>query len=195
MFRTLASHASTGLRIILANLWLFEPLILWIFGKAGGELNAMCRTTVVVTMLEGSKAANVLPAEARAVVNIRIAIGQSVESVIARIRRVVNDDLVEVRVIHPGEPSPVSELSGKGFDSVSSTIREVFPDAVTTPYIVLGGTDARHYANVSSHVYRFSPMTLSKAERASLHAVNEAIPISSLEKAVEFYIRFIQRAG
>jgi len=195
MFRTLAPHASLGLRIILANLWFFEPLILWVFGRGGGELNAMCRTTVVVTMLEGSKAANVLPAEAKAVVNIRIAIGQSVESVIARIKRVINDPLVEIRVILPGEPSPVSALSGSRFDAVSSTVREVFPDAVTAPYIVLGGTDARHYANVSTTVYRFSPMTMSKAERASLHAVNEAIPISSMEKAVEFYIRLIRRAG
>jgi len=195
MFRTLAPYAGPGLRLVLSNLWFFEPLILWIFGRAGGELGAMCRTTMVVTMLEGSKAANVLPAEAKAVVNIRIAIGQSVESVVAYIRRVISDQLVEIRVLHPGEPSPVSALSGERFETLKSTISDVFPEAVTTPYIVMGGTDARHYAHVSRSVYRFSPMSMSKAERASLHAVNEAIPVESLAKAVEFYIRLIRRAG
>lgn len=59
----------------------------------------------------------------------------------------------------------------------------------------MGGTDARHYARVSSTVYRFSPFELSKAERASMHAVNERLPVASLAKGVEFYLRLIRRAG
>ncbi|MBN2874965.1 MAG: M20/M25/M40 family metallo-hydrolase [Spirochaetales bacterium] len=195
MFRALAPHASFGIRLLLANLWLFEPLLLRVFGASGGELNAICRTTMAVTMLEGSPAANVLPAEAKAVVNVRVAIGQSVATVVDRMKRVIDDPLVELRVLLPGEPSPVSELSGARFDALSETIRDVYPDVVVSPYVVLGGTDARHYATVSSTVYRFSPFELSKAERASMHAVNEALPVASLAKGVEFYQRLIRRVG
>ncbi len=195
MFMQLGPHASFGLRLIFANLWLFEPLLLRVFGSSGGELNAICRTTTVVTMLEGSQAANVLPAVARAVVNVRLAIGDGVESAVERIRATIADPLVELRVLHPGEPSPVSELSGGRFDALAATIAEVYPDAIMAPYIVLGGTDARHYSDVSASVYRFSPFTLSKSERASMHAVNEAIPVASLAKGVDFYQRLIRRAG
>jgi len=195
MFRQLGPHASFGLRLVFANLWLFEPLLLRVFSSSGGELNAICRTTTVVTMLEGSQAANVLPAVAKAVVNVRLAIGDSVESAMERIRNTIADPLVVVRVLHPGEPSPVSELSGARFDMLAATIAEVYPEAIMAPYIVLGGTDARHYSGVSGSVYRFSPFTLSKAERASMHAVNEAIPVNSLAKGVDFYQRLIRRAG
>lgn len=195
MFKRIAPHAPSALRLVLGNLWLFEPILLMVFGRAGGELGAMCRTTTAVTMLQGSDAANVLPAVAKAVVNVRVAIGQSVEGVVERMKAVIHDPLVELRVLLPGEPSPVSELSGPRFDALAATIAEVYPDAVVTPYVVMGGTDARHYARVSSTVYRFSPFELSKAERASMHAVNERLPIASLAKGVEFYLRLIRRAG
>ncbi len=195
MFSRIAPYAPFGLRLVLANLWIFERLLTTVFGKLGGELNAICRTTTVVTMLEGSKAPNVLPAEAKAVVNIRIAIGSSVEAMMTYLKTVINDPLVKMRMLLPGEPSPVSEIQGEQFMVLSRTIGEVYPDAVVVPYIVLGGTDARHYAQVSKHVYRFSPYEFSKAERASMHAVNESISIASLAKGVEFYIRLIKRAG
>lgn len=195
MFKRLGPHASFGLRLVFSNLWLFEPLLRAIFASSGGELNAICRTTSVVTMLEGSPAANVLPAKAKAVLNVRISIDENVETAVEQLRRIINDPLVELRVIVPGEPSPVSDLRGVRFDALSATIRDVYPEAIVAPYVVLGGTDARHYAEISSTVYRFSPFTLSKAERASMHAINEAIPIASLAKGVEFYIRLIKRAG
>ncbi len=195
MFKQLGPHASFGLRMVFANLWLFEPLLLKVFSSSGGELNAICRTTTAVTMLEGSQAANVLPAVAKAVVNVRLAIGDSVETAVERIRATIADPLVELRVLHPGEPSPVSELTGPRVDALAATIADVYPDAVMAPYIVLGGTDARHYANISDSVYRFSPFTLSKAERASMHAINEAIPVASLAKGIDFYQRLIRRTS
>ncbi len=195
MFARLGPYAGPGLRLVLANMSVFEPLLLRVFGKAGGELGAMCRTTMAVTMLEGSKAANVLPATAKAVVNVRVAIGQTVDTVVERMKAVIDDPLVEMRVLLPGEPSPVSELSGPRFDMLTATIADVYPEAVVAPYVVMGGTDARHYARASSTVYRFSPFEFSKAERASMHAVNESISVSSLAKGVEFYARLIRRAG
>jgi carboxypeptidase PM20D1 len=195
MFSRLAPHASFGLRLVLANLWLFEPLLLRVFAASGGELNALCRTTTAVTMLEGSAAANVLPAAAKAVVNVRVAIGQTAETAAAHLANVIADPLVAMRVLLPGDPSPVSELEGGRFDTLARTVTEVYPDAIIAPYVVLGGTDARHFCAISRNVYRFSPFELSKAERASMHAVNEAIPLASLARGVEFYTRFIRNVG
>lgn len=195
MFSRLAPHATFGLRLVLANLWLFEPLLLRVFAASGGELNALCRTTTAVTMLEGSPAANVLPAVAKAVVNVRVAVGQTAESATARIADVIADPRVAMRVLLPGDPSPVSELDGEAFGMLARTVAEVYPDAVVAPYVVLGGTDARHFCDISGNVYRFSPFELSKAERASMHAVNEAIPVASLAKGVEFYTRLIRTIG
>ena len=53
MLGELGRHASFALRLVLANLWLFEPLLLRALTSSGGETNAMCRTTAAVTMLKG----------------------------------------------------------------------------------------------------------------------------------------------
>jgi len=195
MFSRLAPHATFGLRLVLANLWLFEPLLLRVFAASGGELNALCRTTTAVTMLDGSPAANVLPAVVKAVVNVRVAVGQTAAGATARIAAAIADPLVAMRVLLPGDPSPVSELDGERFGILAQTVAEVYPDAVVAPYVVLGGTDARHFCDISRNVYRFSPFELSKAERASMHAINEAIPVASLAKGVEFYTRLIRNLG
>ncbi|HOX32794.1 MAG TPA: M20/M25/M40 family metallo-hydrolase [Spirochaetales bacterium] len=191
MLGELGRHAPFGLRLVLANLWLFRPLLAAAFAASGGETGAMCRTTTAVTMLAGSEGANILPARVSAVVNMRIAIGETVEGALARIRRVVADPRIELALIHPGEPSPVSETEGPSWELVAGAASATYPEAVAAPYVALGATDARHYARLCPRVYRFSPFEFSKAERASMHAVDEAIPVAKLGKGIEFYLRLI----
>ena len=96
---------------------------------AGPETAAMARTTFAVTTLAGSPALNVIASTARAGVNIRIMVGDTVAGVIEHVRRAIDDDRVEIDVIEQGEPSPVSPRDD-AFLLLESGIREVFPDAV-----------------------------------------------------------------
>jgi carboxypeptidase PM20D1 len=193
MLKTLAPHTRGAFRFVLSHLRLFGPLLVAAFTRGGGETNALCRTTLAVTMLEGSKGANVLPAKVRAVINIRISIGESSESVVARVRKIVADPGVEVKVLYRGEPSPVSDASCAEFDMVAATIRETYPEVIVSPYLMLGASDARHYAALSKHVYRFSPLEMSKEERESMHGINERVPVAKLGKCAEFYERLIAK--
>jgi carboxypeptidase PM20D1 len=192
MLDSIGRHAPFGLRLVLANLWLFKPLLIRAFTARGGETNAMCRTTAAVTMLKGSDGANILPARAQATVNARIAIGETVEGALRRIRRAIGDEGIEVSVARPGEPSPVSEMEGPGWDIVAAAISATYPEAVVAPYVALGATDARRYAPICRRVYRFSPFEFSRSERESMHAANEAIPAPKLGKGIEFYLRLIE---
>jgi carboxypeptidase PM20D1 len=193
MLKTLAPHTGGAFRFALSHLGLFGPLLVAAFTKGGGETNALCRTTLALTMLEGSKGANILPAKVRAIANVRISIGESSEEVVERIRRIVADPEVEVKVVYRGEPSPVSDTSCAAYDTVAATIRETYPEVVVSPYLMLGASDARHYAALSAHVYRFSPLEMSREERESMHGVNERVPVAKLGKCAEFYERLIQK--
>jgi carboxypeptidase PM20D1 len=51
--------------------------------------------------------------------------------------------------------------------------------------------DARHYRDLSRHVYRFSAMDMTAEERKTIHGNNERIRLEAITKAVEFYIRLM----
>ena len=57
---------------------------------------------------------------------------------------------------------------------------------------MMAASDSRHYSDISEHVYRFSTMALSKAERGMIHANNERVPLETIYTTVAFYQRLIR---
>ena len=192
MFDTLGRHSSFLYRMIFANLWCFEPVLDMICKKSGGELNAMMRTTVAVTRMEGSRAYNVLPPKASMGINIRLMEGDTKDSAVAYLKKVIGNDKIDIRVVDGGNPSAVSETSGESWDTLCRAIRQTWPEALISPYLMMAGSDSRNYCHISRHVYRFSAMHLSKEERAMIHGHNERVPVATLLRTVEFYLRLLQ---
>jgi carboxypeptidase PM20D1 len=193
MIRTLGAHAHGVLRFAFTALWLTKPLLLVLFGRLSDETAAMIRTTQAVTMLSGSQAANALAERAEATVNIRVAIDSSVAEAIEHVRKAINDPLVDITVLHPNEPSPVSPTTGPAWELVKSTIEETFPGTIVTPYVMMAASDSRQYTRISEHVYRFSPFEMSKEERGTLHAMNERMHVATFLRGVAFYSRLVGR--
>jgi carboxypeptidase PM20D1 len=54
--------------------------------------------------------------------------------------------------------------------------------------LVVGATDARHYARLSDHVYRFVPMRLRPEDLPRIHGVDERISVENLAELVRFYL-------
>jgi len=192
MLDTLARHSSFLYRLLFANLWCFAQLLNIITKKSGGELNALVRTTTAFTQMEGSKGMNVIPPYARMVSNHRIIPGETVDSVVANIKRTVNDEKIEVRVLSGTNPSRVSVTDCDGWKGIVKATSETWQDAIVSPYLMLACSDSRHFGEISDKVYRFSPMELTKEEREMIHGNNERIPVSKIAKTVEFYIRLIK---
>lgn len=187
MIRTVGKEAKQPFKWVFGNLWLTKLPLLALFGKLSDETRAMIRTTQVVSQLSGAQAANAIPEKAEAVVNIRIAIDSSVSSVVEHVRKAIRDPLVQIETVHPTEPSPVSETSGRAWEIIKSTISKVYPRAIVTPYVMLGASDSRHFAQISNHVYRFSPFEMSAVERGTLHAKNERIRVEKFWNGIRFY--------
>ena len=68
-----------------------------------------------------------------------------------------------------------------------------FPDAATVPYIMMQASDSRHFHRFSPAVYRFAPLEMSAAQRASIHGVDERVEIASLERGERFHRALIER--
>ena len=193
MFDTLGRRSTFLYKVIFANLWCFAPVLDLICRLSGGELNALVRTTVAFTQMEGSNARNVIPPEAKMVANMRLNPGDSVGGALAYLRKVVGDDSVEITALESFEPSPISETNCEAWDKVAAAVAETWRGCVVAPYLMVQCSDSRHYGKLSNHVYRFSAMDLTAEERRTIHGNNERIRIETLHRSVEFYIRLMQK--
>jgi carboxypeptidase PM20D1 len=194
MLRAVAPHTGGLQRVVLSWPSLFAPLI---ESQLENEptTNAMVRTTTAVTMIDGGVKANVLPREASARVNFRLLPGDESETVIAHVRDAIDDPEIEIAVETVNEASPVADVGSDAFALLSGVIREAAPDAVVAPALVVGGTDTRHYAQISENGFRFLPIRFTAEDLERMHGRDERLSIENLHFAIDFYERLLRRAA
>ncbi len=193
MFDTLGRHSTLLYRVIFANLWVFSPVLALLGKIQGGEMNALLRTTVAFTQMEGSSAANVIPPKASMVSNIRLNPHDTIDSALEYLKKTINDDSIELSVISGMNPSRISQTDCEAYNKVAKAVASTWKGCITSPYLMVQCSDSRHYGRISDKVYRFSAMDLTAEERATIHGNNERIRVECLNKAVEFYIRLIKQ--
>lgn len=193
MFDVLGRESTFFYRMIFANLWCFMPILDMICKKSGGELNAILRTTVALTRMEGSKAYNVLPQTAKIGANIRLLGTDTIQSSVEYLKKVIDDEQIEIKVVNGMEASPISDTSCEGWEKLKNVIAMTWPDALVSPYMMLACSDSRNYNEISDKVYRFSAMKLSKEERGMIHGSDERVPVETMLKTVEFYTRMLKQ--
>ncbi|MGK2741999.1 M20 family peptidase [Tepidicaulis sp. LMO-SS28] len=191
MIDSLTPHSPFLQRMAFANQWLFGSYIESQMSKSPAS-DAQMRTTIAPTMLRAGVKENVLPTSATGIVNFRIHPRDDFESVTAHVKEAVGEG-VDVEIYNEGRlPSSVSPTDSDGFKLLSETIRATFPGAAVAPNLVVGGTDARHYSEVSDNIYRFIPVVLGPDDTARFHGTNERITVENMGQMVRFYVQFIE---
>lgn len=192
LFERIGPELPLAQRATFANLWLTRPLVLRSLGRTPST-NAMVRTTTATTIFQGGTKDNVLPRQARAVINFRILQGDRIADVVDHVKRAVDDPRIEVRITgaFSAEPSPVSSTTSASFQTLAQSIRAIAPDAVVAPFLVVVVTDARHYADLSAAVFRFLPLRLAQSDLARIHGIDERVAVSDYHDAIRHYRQLI----
>lgn len=180
-------------RAIFTNLWLFEGILKSQFAKEA-TTNAITRTTIAPTIIQGGVKENVLPTQSEVMINFRIMPGETIASVKERVAEVIDDERITISSNSGGfenEPSPTSSTSSFGYGTIQKTVLEIFPETVVLPSLVIAGTDSRHYHALSEHVYRFSPMVLERSDLPRIHGVDERIGKEQYKDLIRFYHQLI----
>ena len=181
-------------RFIFANRWLFGSIITGVYEKTGSG-NALVRTTTAPTIFNAGVKDNVIPQNAKATINFRILSGEDSNSVMERVKALINDPRIQVKKGRmQSEPSKVSSINSFGFQQLQGTIAEVYPDALVAPFLVIAGTDAKHFEPIAQDIYRFSPMIINPTNIKSFHGLNERIAVNDFKQAVRFYHRLIENS-
>jgi len=150
---------------------------------------AMLRTTVAMTQLEGSAADNVMPSQVRAVINLRLLWPWTVEKAIAFIKKAIGDERVQISAHGLGtDPVPASgDYMRGGWPEIQSAMKEAWPGVPLLPFIMVATTDSRHYQQMTDNIFRFSPYKLDPKEQSGIHGHNERISEENLRRGLAFY--------
>lgn len=192
MLHIFAGRSRGPAKLLYRALAVSPRLAARVFSVLGGEPAALVRTTVAPTMLSGGTAANVLPSQASATINLRIALGESVSGTVRRIRRRIRDRQIEITVVDAGEPSPESSTDNAQFTLIRDAVRHSHPSAETVPYVMMAATDSRHFHQFTPATYRFAPLAMSAELRATIHGVDERVAVSELARGEIFHRTLIQ---
>lgn len=193
-FDAIGSYAPFVTRMVMSNLWLFEPLVKKVL-LSQPKLGASLHTTMAPTMLSGSPKSNVLPTLATGVINSRIFPGETYDSVKARAISIINDPRVSVELSTKTNPSPVSSIDSYGYKLIAQTIVQSDSNILVAPYLVQGGTDSKYFYPVSNNVYRFLMVRTSKEKLKRFHGINEQISADDYFAAIGFYYHLLSRVA
>lgn len=195
MFAQLAGEFAFPLNVMMANLWLFSPIISRVLEQTPSS-NALVRTTTAITIFNAGVKSNVIPSMARATINFRLHPAQTVEEALDIVRNTISDERVKISVLDSFDPLPISPYDDLnfGYQTLQRTIHSVFSAAPVAPGVCIGNTDSRHFVNLTDSIYRFSPFKLKSEDLNRIHGLNERISLDNLERLVQFYCQLIQNS-
>ncbi|HXX44989.1 MAG TPA: M20/M25/M40 family metallo-hydrolase [Candidatus Acidoferrales bacterium] len=149
--------------------------------------NSMLRDTIAPTMLIAGIRQNVVPSEARAVLNIRLLPGNMVEPLVAKLQQLVNDPQIRFEV-EPGygESAPSSSLTSDLYSTITRIAGQEFSSAPVLPYMSTGATDSMYLRMRGVQAYGLLPFPLTEDDALRMHADNERIPVDSFRKGMDF---------
>lgn len=211
-----SQHPNLFVRLLLSQTWILRlPGMLSLVTWLSPLLYSFFRTTQSVTMMEGGIAPNVIPSQASANINFRLIHGDSHDS----IRKHVETVLISEKLMDPSQrkldsryrgdtivideaesaandPSFISSCKDETFALIRSTVLNHFSTPqnakiIVVPSLMVAATDTKHYHGVSSQIFRFSPVEMTKDDVNRLHGANERIGVRQFSQYVEFFVRLL----
>lgn len=194
-FRAFASLTNFPQNALLARLdW---PGVLGLLEgtlSSNKNLNPMLRDTLALTMLQAGEKNNVIPSEAVAVFDLRLLPDSDFEAVLARLREVIGDLPVTIEIEEvPGprlEPAPLDDPL---YRALEDSLRAHEAQATITPWMLVGASDSRFFAEAGVKCYGFNPVFVDKAQLDTVHGHDENVTITELERGMTVYAEALER--
>ena len=163
--------------------------------EMAARLRALLRNTASVTMLKAGQKINVIPTEATAWVDARLAPGQTDETFFREIRPIVGDDVAFE--VDQYSPPLEADIDSPLYRDIASVLKEQDPEATLLPSLATGGTDAKHICprRPGTQVYGFMPSRHEPGEDASqlIHGHNERTSVKNLVFATRVLCEIARR--
>jgi acetylornithine deacetylase/succinyl-diaminopimelate desuccinylase-like protein len=161
------------------------------FGGAARMIGAVIRNTANPTMLSAGYKVNVIPTEATAQVDGRFLPGYE-DEFFQTIAELCGEGVERSFLSHqqPWE----TPYDGDLVDAMTRCLLAEDPQAKVAPFLMSGGTDAKHFNKLGLRSYGFTPLRLPADLdfTALFHGVDERVPVESLEFGARVLDRFLE---
>jgi acetylornithine deacetylase/succinyl-diaminopimelate desuccinylase-like protein len=163
-----------------------------VVSDANPAWSAMLRDTISPTMLSAGVRANVIPAEARATLNIRLLPGDTISVLLAELNKLVNDPEIKFEVqTNAGLAAPTSSLENDFYNAIVKAAAQEFGGAPVLPYQSTWGTDSAQLRLHNVQAYGLVPFPLSEDDLKRMHGNDERIPVAAFAKGVDLMVRIV----
>jgi acetylornithine deacetylase/succinyl-diaminopimelate desuccinylase-like protein len=154
--------------------------------------NAMLRDTIAPTVLTAGVANNVIPAEARANLNVRLLPGDSINAVVNDLNKLVNDPQVKLEVQpNPGLAAPSSSLESEFYGVISKVVSQEFGGAPALPFQSTWLTDSAQLRLHQVQALGLVPFPLAQEDLRRMHGDDERIPLAAFDKGVDVLSKIV----
>jgi len=154
--------------------------------------NAILRTGISVTLLNGGIRTNVIPSEGTANFNVRLLPGEDIQEIVSEMNRVAGESQVVLSINGALRPSPPpSPTTTPLYAALKDAARSMAPGSVVTAFMSTGGTDGAVLRRKGIPTYGILPVPLTVEDELRMHGDNERVPIAGLGWAAEYQYRVL----
>jgi len=134
----------------------------------------------------------VIPSEARAVINIRLVPGDTIDVLVNDLKKLVNDPQVKFEIAPEGGlAAPNSSLVSDFFSLITKACAQEFGGVPVIPFMSTGATDSAQLRLHSVQAYGLRPFPVNEADDARVHGDEERLPLSSFPKGVDLMVHIV----
>lgn len=195
MFRALAPHITQEpLKTLVGDISGNAAAIAEYCGREAHLFPFVCTTAAPTVIRGGSAACNVMPQDMQAVINFRIAEGDSTRALMERCQKAVETEGVVLRFLQANDPSRTARIDTAGYEAVKACMLHYYPGVVFFPSMTVGATDARQYEEICDTCIRCSPFIAEAADvAAGVHGTNERLSVRAYAQGIRVLIRLMER--
>ncbi len=154
----------------------------------------MLRDTATLTLVNAGQKINVIPAEATAEFDVRLLPHTNHQQFLKRMQTITAGLPVEFEwVTEPLDAAEPSPMDDPLYQALVDATRAHEPQAVVSPWLMVGANDSRFFPPTGIKTYGFNPAFLSKAQVDAIHGHNESIDVDEFAKGLVVYTEALER--
>ncbi|MEG2675637.1 MAG: M20/M25/M40 family metallo-hydrolase [Clostridia bacterium] len=184
MFRRLTVTMDNPMKFIFKHFNIFRGLLLNILPKVNPQAGAMVKPSVTFKKSDNAKYPRMCV--------IASTFHLDIDVVVKGFCELAKKCGAQVEIETVRKAPRATDFRHKGVLLVEQAVRQSMPTVSPTPFIIFGGTDARHFVDVADCVVRFAPLKMNNEIISSVHNKNEYIFEKSVYDAVVFYCKLIE---